>query len=222
MNELALFAGAGGGILGGKLLGWKTVCAVELNAYCASILVARQNDGNLGHFPIWDDANTFDGTRWRGVVDVVSGGYPCQGFSTAPRGRQCAEDLWPQMLRIIREVEAPFVFVENVAEKPIERSAKELSDLGYKVSCGQASAASVGAPHDRPRWWAIAHAHGKSEPRRAQHEEVARIRAVPALAWKEDNSSYLGMVDGMAHRMDRLKAIGNGQVPALAALTWGL
>ena len=60
MNELALFAGAGGGILGGKLLGWRTVCAVEWEAYPASVLCARQNDGLLPPFPIWDDVQTFD------------------------------------------------------------------------------------------------------------------------------------------------------------------
>jgi DNA (cytosine-5)-methyltransferase 1 len=71
LRELALFAGAGGGILGGKLLGCRTVCAVEYDAYAASVLVARQNDGCLEPFPVWDDVRTFDGRPWRGIVDVV-------------------------------------------------------------------------------------------------------------------------------------------------------
>ena len=86
MNELALFAGAGGGILGGHLLGWRTVCAVEWEAYPASVLCARQNDGLLPPFPIWDDVQTFDGKPWRGIVDVVSGGFPCQDISAAGGG----------------------------------------------------------------------------------------------------------------------------------------
>ena len=86
MNELALFAGAGGGILGGHLLGWRTVCAVEWEAYPASVLCARQNDGLLPPFPIWDDVQTFDGTSWQGIVDVVSGGFPCQDISAAGKG----------------------------------------------------------------------------------------------------------------------------------------
>lgn len=77
LRELALFAGAGGGILGGLLLGWRTVCAVEVNPYAASVLAQRQNDGILAPFPIWDDVRTFDGKPWRGRVDVVSGGFPC-------------------------------------------------------------------------------------------------------------------------------------------------
>ncbi len=86
MNELALFAGAGGGILGGQLLGWRTVCAVEWEPYAACVLAARQNDGLLPNFPIWDDVQTFRGEPWRGIVDVISGGFPCTDISAAGKG----------------------------------------------------------------------------------------------------------------------------------------
>lgn len=88
VNELALFAGAGGGILGGCLLGWRTVCAVEWEPYPASVLCARQNDKILPPFPVWDDVRSFDGRPWRGIVDVVSGGFPCQDISVAGGGRE--------------------------------------------------------------------------------------------------------------------------------------
>src|SRR3989304_2671565 len=117
MNELALFAGAGGGILGGLLLGWRTVCAVEINTYAASVLVARQNDSILPPFPIWDDVRTFDGQPWRGIVDVVSGGFPCQPFSAAGKQNADADErnLWPETIRIISEVRPHFAFLENVS-----------------------------------------------------------------------------------------------------------
>ena len=83
LRELALFAGAGGGILAGKLLGWRTVCAVEWNPAASTILAMRQNDGSLPAFPIWTDVQTFKGKPWRGRVDVVSGGFPCQDISIA-------------------------------------------------------------------------------------------------------------------------------------------
>jgi hypothetical protein len=108
MNELALFAGAGGGILGGKLLGWRTVCAVEIEPYAASVLVARQNDRILPPFPIWDDVCTFDGHPWRGIVDVVSGGFPCQDISAAGKGAGITGErsgLWREMERVVREVD---------------------------------------------------------------------------------------------------------------------
>ena len=116
MNELALFAGAGGGILGGRLLGRRTICAVELDSYAASVLVARQNDGCLEPFPIWDDITTFDGEPWRGRVDVVSGGFPCQDISVAGKGAGLDGErsgLWGEMARVIREVRPRHVFVEN-------------------------------------------------------------------------------------------------------------
>lgn len=86
MNELHLFAGSGGGILGGMLLGHTTVCAVEIEPYCRKNLLQRQRDGILPRFPIWDDVTTFDGKPWRGLVDIVCGGFPCQDISCAGRG----------------------------------------------------------------------------------------------------------------------------------------
>ena len=101
MNELALFAGGGGGILGGKLLGWRTVCAVERNAYCARRLMQRQNEGHIPPFPIWDDVCTFDGTPWRGVVDVVSGASHARTSARPARAQDSTEsdpasgEKWP-------------------------------------------------------------------------------------------------------------------------------
>lgn len=116
MNELALFAGAGGGILGGKLLGWKTVCAVEIEEYPRNVLLARQDDGCLPPFPVWDDIRTFDGKPWSGVVDCISGGFPCQDISVCGKGAGIEGErsgLWSEMRRIISEVRPSYVFVEN-------------------------------------------------------------------------------------------------------------
>jgi len=87
MNELHLFAGAGGGILAGQLLGHRCVCAVEWEPYAQAVLVARQNDGTFPPFPIWDDVQTFDGKPWAGIVDIVAGGFPCQDISSAGGGQ---------------------------------------------------------------------------------------------------------------------------------------
>ena len=104
MNELALFAGSGGGILGGHLLGWRTVCAVEWDAYAASVLVHRQNDGSLPPFPIWDDVQTFGGRSWRGRVDVISGGFPAKTLAPPEKEQESTEsdpvcgDTWQELL----------------------------------------------------------------------------------------------------------------------------
>jgi DNA (cytosine-5)-methyltransferase 1 len=116
MNELALFAGSGGGILGGHLLGWRTVAAVEIEDYPRRVLLQRQADGLLPRFPIWDDICTFDGHPWRGKVDVISGGFPCQDISAAGKGDGLDGErsgLWTEMARLVGEVRPRFVFVEN-------------------------------------------------------------------------------------------------------------
>lgn len=169
LRELALFAGAGGGILGGKLLGWRTVCAVEWEPYPASVLAQRQNDGLLPPFPIWDDVQTFDGRPWRGVVDVVSGGFPCQDISVAGKGAGISGErsgMWSHMARIIGEVRPRFVFVENspaLLTRGLGVVLSDLAALGYDCKWTVLGAADVGAPHQRDRFWLVANAHGMRE-----------------------------------------------------------
>ena len=282
MNELALFAGAGGGILGGQLLGWRTVCAVERNAYAASVLVARQNDRLLPAFPIWDDVCTFDGTAWHGIVDVVSGGFPCQDISAAGKGAGIDGErsgLWKEFARIICEVRPRFVFVENspmLTVRGLGRVLGDLAALGYDAEWGVLGANAVGAPHKRERIWIVAHTAGaQNNPKRensklgwytvgrdqqttlrdyreADHYCSGGCRKNVAdtygsykhgssgtlqMGWKRGESAAakngdaaraewsvepcVGRVaDGVAARVDRLTAIGNGQVPQCAAEAW--
>ena len=166
LRELALFAGAGGGILGGVLLGWRTVCAVEINAYCARRLMQRQNEGHLPPFPIWDDVCSFDGRPWRGVVDVVSGGFPCQDISVAGKGAGISGErsgLWGQMARIIREVQPRYAFVENspaLTVRGLGTVLGDLAEMGFDARWGVLGAIHVGAPHRRERIWIMADACG--------------------------------------------------------------
>ena len=221
MRELALFAGAGGGILGGKLLGWRTVCAVEWDAYAASVLVARQNDANLEPFPIWDDARTFDGIPWRGLVDVVSGGFPCQAYSSAAAGKNCADDLWCEMARIVADVAPRYVFAENVARRAIDRAADDLETMGYRTRCIALAASDLGADHIRKRYWLAAYADDDCELLLPEHAEVAELPGIRARVWATGPDEPR-VADGVAHRVDRLSATGNGQVPCVAAAAWAL
>jgi DNA (cytosine-5)-methyltransferase 1 len=293
MNELALFAGAGGGILGGKLLGWRTICAVEWEPYPASVLCARQNDGLLSTFPIWDDVQTFDGHPWRGIVDVVSGGFPCQDISAAGKGAGIDGErsgMWGEMARIIREVRPKYVFVENspmLTSRGLSRVFGDLAAMGFDARWGVLGAADVGANHQRDRIWIIArqrerisHAEyngtGRGEQQQesptqavgtvanpqckglegqsdSREQEVSWTGSGGTLAnpthsrdvWREwelgfakqEHHSGGSPIDGIrqwwsvepsvgrvahgvAARVDRLKAIGNGQVPLCAATAW--
>ena len=162
MNVLALFAGAGGGILGGKLLGWRTVCAVERDAYAAQILAQRQNDGILRPFPIWSDVCSFRGKPWRGIVDVVSGGFPCQDISSAGKGagiEGSRSGMWKHMARIINEVRPRFAFVENsplLVSRGLVTVLSDLAEMGYDARWCIVSASDCGAPHKRDRIWLLA------------------------------------------------------------------
>lgn len=187
MNELALFAGAGGGILGGHLLGWRTVCAVEREPYAASVLMQRQNDGILPPFPIWDDVCTFDGRPWRGLVDVVSGGFPCQDISAAGNGAGIDGDrsgLWREMARIIGEVRPRFVFVENsplLISRGLAVVISDLAEMGYDAQWCCISASDVGAPHKRDRIWLVA-SDTEREPMR--NETIKKMESEES-EWKK-------------------------------------
>ena len=192
MNELALFAGAGGGILGGHLLGWRTVCAVEWEQYPASVLCARQNDGLLPTFPIWDDVQTFDGRPWEGIVDVVSGGFPCQDISAAGKGTGIDGErsgMWREMARIIREVRPRFVFVENspmLTSRGLGTVLGDLASMGFDARWGVLGAADVGANHQRDRIWIVAKWRGQLP--HAQHDRIRRWEQQQAGVKKEDGN----------------------------------
>jgi DNA (cytosine-5)-methyltransferase 1 len=169
LTELSLFSGAGGGLLATQhLLGWQTVCYVELDKYAVDVLKARIRDGYLHDAPIWDNAFTFDGKPWRGLVDIVSAGFPCQPFSTSGKGLAELDPRngWPATIRIIREVRPRIAWLENVPgliAKPYFRTILgELSEAGYCVKWDCVSAEEVGAPHKRERLWIIAYAESSA------------------------------------------------------------
>ena len=163
IRELALFAGGGGGLLASELLGFHTVAACEIDPYARKILLARQRDGMLGKFPIWDDVRTFDGRPWRGSVDLISGGFPCKDISAAGRGAGLAgknSGLFFEMLRIIKEVRPRFVFAENspnLRTRGLVTVVQELDRLGYECRWCVLGAWHVGAPHKRNRMWIFAY-----------------------------------------------------------------
>jgi len=191
MNELALFAGAGEGILGGKLLGWTTVCAVERDAYAAQVLAQRQNDGILEPFPIWSDVTSFDGKPWAGIVDVVSGGFPCQDISAAGKGAGITGErsgLWTEFARIIGEVRPRYAFVENspmLTTRGLGVVLADLAEMGFNAEWGVLSASDVGANHQRERIWILAEQrnflshseHDRNRWREQQQESIEEKKA---------------------------------------------
>ena len=228
LRELALFAGAGGGILGGHLLGWRTVCAVEIEPYPASVLVQRQNDGCLSPFPIWDNVCTFDGLPWRGLVDVVSGGFPCQDISAAGTGAGITGErsgLWKEMARIIREIRPRFAFVENsprITSKGIGVILADLASIGYDAFWSMFSASEVGTNQRRKRFFLLAYPNGtglqirESIRKNNGEKQPSFIRGY----WWTIEPGMVRVVHGFPSRVDRVKALGNSQLPQVAELAW--
>jgi DNA (cytosine-5)-methyltransferase 1 len=179
---LSLCAGAGGLDLGLHIAVdvYRAVGYVEREAYAAAVLVARMEDAALDPAPLWDNVATFDGLPWRGAVDIVLAGYPCQPFSVAGR-RRGADDprhLWPHVARIVGECEPPFVFLENVAHHlrlGFPEVAGDLVGMGYRLAAGLFTAAEVGAPHRRERLFVLAHRDGPlADPARLLRDPVER------------------------------------------------
>lgn len=239
MNELALFAGAGGGLLGGKLLGWRTICAVEREAYAAQVLAQRQNDGSIEPFPIWSDVCSFDGKQWRGIVDVVSGGFPCQDISAAGKGAGIdgsRSSMWKQMARIIGEVRPRYAFMENspmLVSRGLAVVISDLAALGYDAKWLCLSAEECGANHRRDRIWILATDTNMQQQKwdlletgnkRRSSFKPSRFYGKPSyFEWGKEVSRcdnipvFFGKNDGMAFGVERVKAIGNGQVPVCMA-----
>lgn len=289
VRMLSVCAGVGGLDLGVGLAvsDARTVCFVEREGYCCEVLVERMEDGSLDEAPVWSDLRTFDGRQWRGIVDCVIGGYPCQPFSVAGRrgGDRDSRHLWPEVARIVREIEPAWCFFENVSghlRLGFESVYADLRALGFVVAAGLFSSRWVGASHKRERLFILGHrladtrhlqpevekgTHRQHEQRspewrgqqqpsgfgaggrtlpRSPAQRVARNTAAaedqdcsqpgvppfppaPDLHDTWDNVLRLspgsepcvrGMVDGMATRLDRLRACGNGVVPAVASLAW--
>lgn len=140
-----------------------TVAHVERDAYAAAVLVARMEEQNLAQAPIWDDLETFDGASWRGRVDLITAGFPCQPFSSAGQKRGTDDDrwLWPEIFRIVREVGPRYLFLENVPQLVRHGLPHILADLtqdGFDAEWGLYTAAAVGATHKRQRFWLVAYA----------------------------------------------------------------
>ena len=161
---LSLCSGVGGLDLGLKLAmpTSRTVAYMEIEAYACEILVKRMQEKILDPAPLWSDIKSFDGKPWRGKVDIITGGYPCQPFSVAGKklGEKDPRHLWPHVRRIVSEIEPMLCFFENVGghlQLGFEQVHDDLQGLGYKVKAGLFTAEEVGAPHRRERLFILAY-----------------------------------------------------------------
>ncbi|RRJ97836.1 DNA cytosine methyltransferase [Opitutaceae bacterium TAV4] len=190
VNHLSVCSGYGGIDLGLRRVvrGLRTVAACEIEAFAVANLVAKMEAGLLDAAPVWPDVKTFPWSSFRGAVDILSGGYPCQPFSAAGkrRGKDDPRHLWPHIARGVRLCQPSVCFFENV-EGHITLGLRDvlhdLVGMGYRATWGIFSAAEIGAPHQRKRVFILAYRVGAGLERLARHvidgDEPGRDDAQP-------------------------------------------
>ena len=230
--HFSLFAGIGGIDLGLRSVieGLRTVGYVEGEAFCIAHLVAKMEAGELDPAPIFSSFGEVDFRRFSGSVDIVSGGFPCQPFSTAGK-REGVEDprhLWPGIVQALRILRPQVAFFENVdgiasAKSPgfhsvLHHVLCDLESLGFRATAGSYSAEEVGAPHRRKRWFILAVADADKFGTQVQ---IAGGQPAEQIAggsgWWSAKPDVGRMAHGVPLRLDRLRALGNACVPAQCA-----
>lgn len=221
MNGLSLCSGVGGLELGLRLAigdAYRVVGFVEKRRVARRVL-ARNVHFFGGAAAFRDDIRTEDFHRWRECVDILSAGWPCQGFSTASRGRPTHPDLWPDVRRAIDECAPPFVFLENVCRAPWAVVESDLERAGFRVARDLFCPSDLGAPFRRARVFLLAYSDRNGESLVPVDGEVAGFRSVSGDV-SGAGPGALGMDDDAPSRMDRLGLLGEGVVAVVAARAW--
>lgn len=187
MNGLSLFSGIGG--IDVALSEWvRPIAYCEIEPYCQGVLLSRMADESLCNSPIWDDIKTLEGDIFKGAVDIIYGGFPCQDISVAGNGAGLAGErsgLFFEIVRLCREIKPRFIFLENVPAITTRGGievVRQIAALGYDCRWCVISAASLGALHRRERWFLLAHAkcEGLEVHRKPGQQEVpeSRIKSI--------------------------------------------
>lgn len=241
LNGLDLFSGIGGMSL--ALRKWvRPIAYCEIDPYCQGVLLSRMADESLSNGPIWDDIKTLDGNIFKGAIDIIYGGFPCQDISIAGHGKGLEGErsgLFFEIVRILRETRPRFLFLENVPAITTRggiQIVKEITSLGYDCRWCVISASSVGAIHRRERWFLLAHSHSISGDTNGQPGKQANTISESKQAegrtwrgftgqhwpfesvehWQKIVSEMGKCSDGILFQSHRLRALGNAVVPQQA------
>jgi DNA (cytosine-5)-methyltransferase 1 len=208
VNVLDLFSGIGGFSLGLERAGMRTVAFCEIDPYCQRVLAKHWPD-----VPCFEDIRTLRATELP-AVDVVCGGFPCQPFSSAARGRNRGDgNLWPEMRRVISECRPAWIICENVTDfdrLAIREMVADLEGFGYEIAPPfEIPACAVGHDHRRSRLWICGHTNRQGQSKRAGDGEMAGLFGDRPIAGNDRAA------DGISRRVDRLRALGNAVVPQI-------
>lgn len=215
MRVLSLFAGIGGMDIGLERAGMTVVAQCEIDPFCRAVLKKHWPD-----VPQFEDVRKLRGEDV-GPVDLVCGGFPCQPFSTASRGRRLGTEddryLWPEMLRVISETKPAWVIGENVIGlQPMEigQVVSDLGTQGFDTVVMEIPACATLKDHWRPRNWFLGYSDSNSKSVSPVNAEVA------VLQRREHGPGQPRGADGVSKGLDglRRKALGNAVVPQIPEL----
>lgn len=236
MKHLALFNGIGGFQLAADWMGWENVVHVEINEWC--------NERIKQHFPgskCYTDIKQFNGKEYAGTIDIITGGFPCQPFSTAGsrKGKEDDRYLWPEMLRVIKEIQPTYIVAENVYGichqgngLVFETVCSQMEDEGYEVQPIIVPACAIGAQIRRDRVWFIGRLSNPSSigfksnkefserqqyrTRRETQHFIDPLYRISRTEYRRGESTFNGGINGVSGELDELEAIGNAIVPQVA------
>jgi DNA (cytosine-5)-methyltransferase 1 len=230
LNGLDLFSGIGGITL--ALSEWvKPIAYCERDRYAQSVLLSRMSDGELPRAPIWIDVASLTGGMLPSGIDIIYGGFPCQDISVAGNGIGLGGErsgLFFHIARLVEETNPRFIFLENVPAirtRGLNSIVQTLTYLGYDCRWTIVSAAEIGAPHIRKRWFLLAHSRrfgmeGLEHEKRTRSSHRKNFYSYLSKNWKDDLRKFPRKDNGLPVPMDRIKGLGNAVVPLQAKIAF--
>lgn len=238
MKHGSLFSGIGGFDLAAQWMGWENVFQVEKDEWCRQVLAK-----NFPKTKRYGSIEEFDGSEYAGAIDILTGGFPCQPLSKAGKrkGRQDPRFLWPEYFRVVKQIDPYIVVAENVFGllgredgSIFEEICAQMESIGYETQACVIPASGSGAWHKRDRVWITCikadtfypyangqrlhrtdfHEQGEVE---LQHEQVSLPGSLvsPGVLTGTDPRIFR-TTNGLSHRVDRIKGLGNAIVPQVA------
>lgn len=225
----SLFSGIGGFDLASAWMGWNNIFQCEIDDFCLKVL-----NKNFPNVKKYTDIKQFNAYEYRNKLGILTGGFPCQPFSTAGKRKGAEDDrsLWCEMFRIIKEAQPKWVVAENVvgiATMELDNILFDLESEGYQTTTFNIPACAKSAPHIRKRIWIVANidSRGRNTQSRIcsstqERDSTNDANSTNAITGKQ--KTWLAepelerVVYGVSRKLDksRVKALGNSIVPQVA------
>jgi len=219
MKHGSLFSGIGGFDLAAEWIGWENSFNIEIDPFCQRLLKFRFPNAKQ-----FRDIREFDGKKYSGAIDIISGGFPCQNISLAASKNRIGingekSGLWIEQHRIVNEIKPKFVVIENSAtinKKGLGRLLGAYSDIGYDAEWYRFEPKQFGLPQKRRQRTYIILYTACIGNWLQEKQILTRWDKPEYSTWRNSEDRIYGVVNGIPNRVDRHRALGNAVVPRVA------